>query len=163
MAKLKALEAIPSHHFDGARNIPDENQDNHLQSLLNDMKTHLSGVAVTQPDSSTGQAPIHTDASPTVRTAEKGELVLYDPTANAVLIQAPADPSPGDSFAIKNVSTNAANGAVVSPHSGGQIEDPGTAGVLGAADAATAAIVAAGNVTRWQYLVTASSSGWWVV
>lgn len=161
MAKLTALQPLPELHFDGNGNVAPENQDNDLATVLNTMKARAGGEPSAAHVPATGEAPLETTA--TVRVAAVGELVLYDPTAQSVNISAPPSPNPGDSFAIKNQSTHATNGALVSPHAGGQIEDPGSAGALLSADTATAAIVAAGNVTKWQYLVTSVSTGWWVV
>lgn len=161
MNKLGALDLVPAKHFDGNGNVAPENQENHLASILNTMKDRLGSAPGAAHDATTGQAPVTAGAGPVV--AKVGELVLYDPTAASTAISAPADPKAGDSFGIKNVSTDATNGALVSPETGGQIEDPATPGVLGAVDAATAAIVGAGQVTRWQYVVTAAASGWWIV
>ena len=158
---LEALEQVPDLHFDGNGNVAPENQTDDLASILNKMKDRLGSAPGPVVDPGTGQSAVLTAAA--VQQAQKGELVLYDPTANAVAIQAPANPAPGDSFSIKNVSTHATNGAVVTPHSGGQIEDPGAPGALLAVDTGTAAIVAAGATQRWQYLVTASLSGWFNV
>lgn len=57
-------------------------------------------------------------------TARVGELVLYNPSGGGFQIDAPASPTVGDRFAIKNVTTDTT--AVTIDGNAENIEDPGT-------------------------------------
>lgn len=85
-------------------------------------------------------------------TAKAGELVFYDPTGGSFQIDAPASPTQGDRFAIKNSTTDATS--VTIDGNGNNIEDPNTS-TLVASFGLAAALVSLDFVfdgTKWLIL-----------
>ena len=82
-------------------------------------------------------------------TADVNERVLYDPSGGTFTINAPASPSLGDKFAVKN-RTSDLTGVTISGN-GSNIEDPTSSFAL----AASFSLVGDGVAAEWEYDGTA--------